>query len=291
MRDKTCIVTGASSGIGKAAAVELAKRGTRVVLVCRDRTRGEAARAEVERAGADGGSAELLLADLSSQAEIRRVAEEILGRCPNIDVLLNNAGAMFTSRSETVDGIETTFATNHLNYFLLTNLLLDRIKASAPARIINVSSSAHTRASMNFEDLQFTRGFGAFKAYGQSKLANVLFTSELARRLEGSGVTVNALHPGVVRTGFGKNNSGALGGMFRGAISVAGNFFISAEDGAKTSVHLATSPEVEGVSGRYFFRCKDTTPSAAARDGEAARRLWEISEQMTGLAPAVPQGA
>ncbi len=283
MEGKTCIVTGANSGIGKAASVELARRGERVVMVCRNRERGEAALADVAAAAKDGGGAELLLADLSSQQEIRRVAAEILGRYPAIDVLLNNAGAVNTSRTVTVDGIETTFATNHLNYFLLTNLLLDRIKAGAPARIINVSSTAHTRASINFNDPQFARGYGAFKAYGQSKLANVLFTYELARKLEGSGVTANALHPGVVRTRFGKNNDGMFGSVFAGIMKVVGTFFIGPDQGAATSVYLATSPEVASISGKYFSKCAEAPSSAASHDESAARRLWEMSEQMTGL--------
>lgn len=283
MSRKTCIITGASSGIGKETARGLARMGARVVMIARDPQRGETARQDVMRsAGHD--RVDLLLADLSSQAAVRDVASQILARYPRIDVLINNAGAMYTARSLTVDGIERTFATNHLSYFLLTHLLLDRVKESAPARIINVSSRAHARATMNFDDLQFERGFSVRYVYGHSKLANVLFTYELARRLEDTGVTANCLHPGVVRTGFGRNNtSDPLGLIVNGGIRVAGLFFISAQKGAETSIYLASSPDVEGVTGKYFSRSKETPSSAASHDREHARRLWEISERMCGI--------
>jgi NAD(P)-dependent dehydrogenase (short-subunit alcohol dehydrogenase family) len=290
MHGKTCIVTGASSGIGKETARALARDGAHVVMVSRDLRRGEAARQDVQRsAGHD--RVDLLLADLSSQASIREVASDILARYENIDVMVNNAGAMYTARSLTVDGIERTFATNHLAYMLLTHLLLDRIKAStragSAARIVNVSSRAHERASMNFDDLQFERGFSVRYVYGHSKLANVLYTYELARRLEGTGVTANCLHPGVVRTGFGKNNtSDALGLIVNGGIRIAGLFFIGAQKGAETSVYLASSPEVEGVTGKYFAQSRERQSSAASHDRDAARRLWEISEKMCGIATA-----
>jgi NAD(P)-dependent dehydrogenase (short-subunit alcohol dehydrogenase family) len=284
MRGKTCIITGASSGIGKETARGLARQGARVVMVSRDPQRGEAARDDVRRSAAHG-DVDLLLADLSSQASIRQLASDILSRYEQIDVLVNNAGAMYTARSLTVDGIERTFATNHLAYMLLTHLLLDRIKQSAPARIINVSSRAHERASMNFDDLQFERGFSVRYVYGHSKLANVLYTYELARRLEGSGVTANCLHPGVVRTGFGRNNtSDALGLIVNGGIRLAGFFFIGPEKGAETSIHLASSPDVEGVTGKYFVRSQETPSSAASHDREAAQRLWEISERLCRIA-------
>jgi NAD(P)-dependent dehydrogenase (short-subunit alcohol dehydrogenase family) len=254
-------------------------------MVARSRERGEAALGDVRRASGNA-KVDLLLADLSSQTSIRRLATEILAAYPSIDVLINNAGAMHTSRSVTVDGIETTWATNHLNYFLLTHLLLDRIKASAPARIVNVSSRAHDRSTINFDDLQFERGYSIMRCYGQSKLANVLFTYELARRLEGTGVTANCLHPGVVRTGFAKNSTGLLGTIVSGGARVAGMFFISPEKGAETSVHLASSPAVEGVTGRYFARSKETPSNAESHDLEVARRLWEISERMCGIAPS-----
>jgi NAD(P)-dependent dehydrogenase (short-subunit alcohol dehydrogenase family) len=288
MSGKTCIITGASSGIGKETARALGRMGAHVVMVARHPQRGFAARREVMRS-AGHEQVDLLLADLSSQASIRELSGEIHARYPTIDVLINNAGAMYTARSVTADGIETTFATNHLAYFLLTHLLIDRIKASAPARIVNVSSRAHERSSMNFDDLQFERAFSARHAYGHSKLANVLFTYELARRLEGTGVTANCLHPGVVRTGFGKNNtSDPLGLIVNGGIRVAGLFFISPQKGAETSVYLASSAEVEGVTGKYFARSKEAPSSAASQDVDAARRLWEISERMCGITAGTP---
>jgi NAD(P)-dependent dehydrogenase (short-subunit alcohol dehydrogenase family) len=285
MRGKTCLVTGASNGIGKVTTRELARMGARVVMVARNRERAEAALSEVKHAsGSD--QVDLLLADLSSQTEIRRLAAEFLAKYGALHVLVNNAGAMHTSRTITVDGYETTFATNHLGYFLLTHLLLDRIKASAPARIVNVSSRAHVRSQIDFDDLHAEHGYSIANAYGRSKLANVLFTYELARRLEGSGVTVNALHPGVVRTGFGKNSSGLLGGIVRVGISAVGVFFTSPDKGAETSIYLATSPEVEGVTGKYFVRSREAESSPASHDRDAARRLWEVSEQMCGLSSA-----
>jgi NAD(P)-dependent dehydrogenase (short-subunit alcohol dehydrogenase family) len=193
---------------------------------------------------------------------------------------------MHTSRMLTVDGYETTFATNHLAYFLLTHLLLERMKASAPARIINVSSRAHARAPIDFDDLHAERGYSIAKAYGRSKLANVLFTYELARRLDGAGVTSNALHPGVVRTGFGKNSSGLLGNVVRVGMSAVGVFFMSPEQGAETSIYLAASPDVEGVTGKYFERSRETLSSPLSHDRDAARRLWEVSERLCGIEPS-----
>jgi NAD(P)-dependent dehydrogenase (short-subunit alcohol dehydrogenase family) len=282
MDEKTCIVTGASSGIGKETARSLAGMGARVVMVSRDQARGAAARDDIRRT--TGRDVEWVLADLSSQASIRDLAARILEMCPRIDVLVNNAGALYTSRQTTVDGFERTFATNHLNYFLLTHLLLDRIKDSAPARIVNVSSRAHMNGAIDFEDPHFERRrYNIGGAYSQSKLANVLFTYELARRLEGTGVTVNCLHPGVVRTGFAKNNGGLLGTIVKHGMRVASMFFMDAAKGAQTSVFLAASPEVEGVTGRYFVRCKDTPSSERSYDIDAARRLWELSENLCGL--------
>lgn len=281
MAGKTCIVTGANSGIGRAAALALAGMGARVLMVCRDRARGEAALADLQRAG----DASLIIADLSSQAEIRRAAAELLDAAGRIDVLLNNAGALQTSYSVTVDGFERTWATNHLNYFLLTYLLRERIEASAPARIINVSSRAHEGQRIDLGNPQQPeRGYRGYRAYGQSKLANILFTNELARRLDGTGVTANSLHPGVVRTGFGKTNTSVTGRMFGLLMRGIAPFLLSAERGAATSIYLATSPDVEGVSGRYFIDCAPATPHPAALDEDAARRLWSLSERMTGIA-------
>lgn len=283
LKGRTCMVTGASSGIGKAAARELARLGADLVLVCRDRGRGEATLAEIRGAtGNDRG--ELLLADLSSQAQIRQLAKDYLGSGRPLHVLLNNAGVIMQQRSETVDGIETTFAVNHLGYFLLTNLLLERLKQSAPARIVNVASDAHaySRGPLPFDDLQGRERYGPMRNYAISKLANILFTRELARRLEGSGVTVNCLHPGFVGSGFGKNN----GRVASFVMTLARPFARSPEKGAETAVYLCASPEVEGATGQYFYDCKPKWPKSYAQSDEDARRLWEVSEQMTGLSSA-----
>lgn len=278
MRGKVCLVTGSSSGIGKETALGLARLGATVVMVCRDRARGEAARYEIASAGG-GATVDLLLADLSSQAAIHSLAEELTSRYPRIDVLVNNAGALNTARRLTDDGIEMTFAVNHLAYFLLTNLLLDTLKASAPARIVNVASDSHTNAHINFDDLQGARRYRGMQAYGQSKLANILFTYELARRLQGSGVTANCLHPGVVATGFGHNNGRLISLGFR----LIAPFVTKPDEGAKTSIYLASSPQVDGVSGKYFVKCKETRSSAASYDEAAARRLWDLSAELTHL--------
>ncbi len=252
--------------------------GATLYLVCRDRQRGEATAGEIRnQTGND--SVHLLLADLSSQQAIRQLATEFLATGAPLHVLVNNAGVVNLRRTLTVDGIETVFAVNHLAYFLLTHLLLDRIKASAPARIVNVSSDVHRSATVNFDDLGGERRYRAMRVYGQSKLANILFTIELARRLEGTGVTVNALHPGAVATGLGKNN-----GIFaRGVIALLRPFFRTPEQGAATTIYLASSPAVDGISGKYFVDCRERRPSRAALDEAAARRLWEISARMTGI--------
>lgn len=281
MQGKTVLITGASGGIGLEAARALAAMGADVVMVARDRTRGEAAAATVcERAR---GGVELLLADLASLDDIRTLAGEFKASHTRLDVLLNNAGAHHATRKLSRDGYELTFAVNHLAYFLLTELLLDLLKASAPSRIINVSSGAHHGGRIKFDDVMSERAYGGFRAYGQSKLANVLHAYELARRLEGTGVTANALHPGVVATGFGKNNAGPLGTLFGIAQVIGRPFYISPERGAATSVYLASSPAVEGISGRYFVDCRAVRSSARSHDEEAARRLWALSEQLTGL--------
>lgn len=276
MKGKTCLITGATSGIGKATAVELARRGATVVMVGRDQARSEAAVADVK---AQGGNQDvhLLLADLSSQASIRKLAADFQARWDRLHVLVNNAGGLFLSRSVTVDGIESTFAVNHLAYFLLTSLLLPVLKASAPARIVNVASDAHRGTSLDFTDLQGEKSFGGWRIYGQSKLANILFTSELARRLAGTGVTANCLHPGVVSSGLGRHN----GTFFKYLYAIGSIFMITPEKGARTTVYLATSPQVEGVTGKYFKNSKETQPTKEAQDTETARRLWEVSEQMT----------
>ncbi len=287
MAGKICLVTGANQGIGKETAVSLAQRGATVVITSRERDRGEAALAEIkQRTGNDYIS--LMLVDFASFASIRQFAADFLAAHPQLHVLVNNAGAYNATRTLTKDGFETTFGVNHLGYFLTTKLLLDAVKASAPARIVSVSSTAHSRATMNFEDLQGERSYGGFGAYGQSKLANVLFTYELARRLEGTGVTANCLHPGVVRTGFGRNNSGIIGSLFKAGQAIGKPFLLTPEKGAQTSIYLASSPEVEGVTGKYFAKSRETTSNAASQDRDAASRLWELSEQMVaaGALPA-----
>jgi NAD(P)-dependent dehydrogenase (short-subunit alcohol dehydrogenase family) len=276
MTGKVCVITGASRGIGKETALGLARLGATVVAIARDPTRGAAAVTAIKaRSGSE--AVHLMLADLSSQEAIGRLARDLAERYEQIHVLVNNAGAINMKRTVTVDGIETTWAVNHLAYFLLTNLLLPMLEASAPARIVNVASDAHRRGTLNFDDLQGERHYSAWAAYSQSKLANVLFTYELARQLQ-RGVTANALHPGTVSTGFGKNNPGWL----RWGITLAGLFMIKAARGAETSIYLASSPEVEGLSGKYFEKCKETRSSPASYDEVAARRLWDISAEMTG---------
>lgn len=287
--DKTIVVTGATSGIGRVAAQTLAQRGARVVLVGRspDKT---AATVTAIRQATGNSAVEGLLADLSRQDQVRALAEQVRARCPQIDVLINNAGGVFGTRQETADGLEMTFAVNHLAYFLLTNLLLDNVKAAAAAhgsaRIVNVASGAHQRVpGLDFDDLQSRRHYSAFSVYGASKLANILFTHELARRLAGASVTVNALHPGLVSTGFGGNNRAWYWRLAYAFINRAGR---TPEQGADTIIYLATAPEVAGVTGQYFYERRAIEPSAAARDPEAARRLWAVSEQLTGLAANAP---
>jgi retinol dehydrogenase-12 len=277
---RTCIVTGASSGVGEATALELARRGARVLMVCRHPERGERARGAIARSSGNP-AVELLLADLASQAAIRRLATEIRARAPALHVLVNNAGVVNLRRTITPDGLETTFAVNHLAYFLLTALLRDRLVASAPARIVNVASEGHRFGRLDFDDLQSERSYRWWRAYGTSKLANLLFTFELARRLEGSGVTANGLHPGAVASRLGHNN----GRLATVATALLKPLFLPPAQGAATSVWAASSPDLEGVSGRYFVRQREARPSAAARDEATARRLWDASCRLTGLAP------
>ncbi|HEX8726968.1 MAG TPA: SDR family oxidoreductase [Ktedonobacterales bacterium] len=279
MEDKICLITGATSGIGLVTARTLAQRGASVVLVGRDATRAKTTAEEIQRQTGNA-AVEYLVADLSSQAQVRRLAEEFSGTHEKLDVLINNAGALFSRRQESVDGLEMTFALNHLAPFLLTNLLLERLRASAPARIVTVASMAHSGATIPFDDLQQTHHpYRGLRVYGQSKLANILFTYELARRVADTGVTANTLHPGVVGSNFAMNN----GGIIKYGYIVARPFMLSTEKGAQTSVYLATSPDVASVSGQYFVKCRPTQSSPASYDQDAARRLWEISEQLTGL--------
>jgi NAD(P)-dependent dehydrogenase (short-subunit alcohol dehydrogenase family) len=280
MRGKVCLVTGATSGIGTVTARELARRGARVVLVGRNPHKCAATVTEIQ--GQTGNKeVESLLADLSSQQQVRALAREFLDRHRRLDVLVNNAGGIWLKRQETADGLETTFAVNHLAYFLLTRQLLDLLKASTPARVVNVSSRAHVGAAMPFDDLQARGRYSGWQAYKQSKLANLLFTYELARRLEGTGVTANALHPGVVLTGFMGNN-GWRGRVWQG---IARWVALSPEEGARTVVYLATAPEVATVSGRYFVQEQAVSSSPESYDEAAAKRLWQVSEELTGLAP------
>jgi retinol dehydrogenase 12 len=276
---KTCLITGATSGIGLETAKGLGRLGADLVLVGRDAKRCEAARDEVLRAGATG-SVAWVVADLSSLEEVRRLADHVRVNFPKLSILINNAGAAFDTRLETADGIERTWALNHLSCFLLTNLLLDTLKANTPARVVNVASDAHRQwRSINWDDVEGKGRYSGLRAYAQSKLANILFTAELARRLDGARVTANALHPGFVATRFFEGD----GWMYRSMKLAARFFAIAPEAGARTSVYVASSPELDGVSGRYFARSKESTPSASARDPEAARRLWALSEEMTGL--------
>ncbi len=277
MHGKTVLITGANQGIGKASAEALGKMGAKLVLVCRNAEKAKTAIVDIEKAGAK--DVELIVGNVSSQADVRRIAAEVLAKHDRLDVLLNNAGVLVTERRETVDGIEETFAVNHLGYFLLTTLLLDLLKKSAPARIVSVSSEAHRSAKMNWDDLQLTQGWSSIRAYGQSKLCNILFTRELARRLEGTRVTANCLHPGVIASGFGHTDGN---GLISFAIKIASPFFLTPEKGARTQVYLASSPEVEGVTGKYFDKCKEKAPSRAAQETGAPERLWAISEEMTG---------
>jgi len=279
MTGKTVVITGATSGLGSVAALRLAQLGARLVLVARNMAKAEAM-AQQLRDRHPGLEAGIQIADLSSLAEIRKLAAELPRAAPRIDVLINNAGAIFSRRETTLDGLERTFALNHMAYFLLTTLLLDRLKAGAPARIVNVASEAHRNAALDFGDLQTARNYSGWLAYRRSKLANILFTSELARRLKGTNVTANCLHPGFVATSFGDNN----GAPFRFALGLAKRFMaISPRHGGETLVYAACAPEISGLSGVYFDRNRPRAAASAALDSEAAKRLWQASEQLGSL--------
>jgi retinol dehydrogenase 14 len=277
MGGKVALVTGGTSGIGKATAMALAAMGADVVVVGRDRERGEKAAAEIR--AQTGGKVDLALADLSSQAGVRELAEGFRSRYDRLDVLVNNAGLVQSTRTETADGLETTFATNHLAPFLLTNLLLDLLKKSAPSRVVTVSSEAERWGNIDFDDLQSKKKYRGFPVYGMTKLANIMFTYELAERLEGTGVTATCMHPGAVNTRFGTNNSGPMTILFRAFKP----FMRTPEQGADTVIWLASSPDVEGLSGRYYADRKPLEPKKIANDPAARRRLWEESERLTGL--------
>ncbi|MBL8528074.1 MAG: SDR family oxidoreductase [Burkholderiales bacterium] len=278
MKGKVVVITGATSGIGQVAAERLAKLGARIVLVARDRGRAEATLARL-RERAPGIAHGVHFADLSRLAEMKRVASEIAEAEPRIDVLINNAGAMFNKRRVTEDRLERTFALNHMAYFVLTHGLRERLVASAQSRVINTASEAHRGARLDFDDLQSTRGYSGFKVYGRSKLCNILYTRELARRLAGTGVTANCLHPGFVGTRFG-DESGGLGAW---VIRLAKLLAISPEEGAKTIVHLATSDDVAHDSGEYFHRCRIASPALEAQDDVAAERLWLESARLARM--------
>jgi NAD(P)-dependent dehydrogenase (short-subunit alcohol dehydrogenase family) len=280
MTGRTVLVTGGTGGIGLATAAGLAELGARVGIVGRDPARTKTAAARVRGSGAE---VDVFVADLSSQQDVLGLAEEVLAEYPRLDVLINNVGGYWATRHSTVDGLERTFAVNHLAPFLLSNLLLDRLRSGAPARVVTVSSGAHAAGSIDFEDLQGEREYSGQRAYNQSKLANVMFTYELARRLQGSGVTTNALHPGVVRTNFGREDSK---GWMRLMLPVIRPFLKSPERGAATSLYLASSPDVEGVTGRYFANSKPKTSSKASQDTRAAARLWDVSAALVGLPSA-----
>jgi NAD(P)-dependent dehydrogenase (short-subunit alcohol dehydrogenase family) len=277
MKGETIVATGATSGIGEVAVLALAGLGARIVFIARDEARAQATMQKIE-AKAPGLGHRMHLADLSSMAETRKVGAVIAESEPRIDVLINNAGALFSHRQVTPEGLELTFALNHMAYFVLTEALREKLIASAPARVVSTSSTAHLSASLDFDDLQSAKSYSGYKAYGRSKLANILFTRELARRLSGTGVTANCLHPGAVATRFGESSGGWIGAI----LPVLKLFFISPEQGADTIIYLASSPEVANTSGGYFVKRKMIEPSAAAQDDAAAKRLWEASEKLAG---------
>jgi NAD(P)-dependent dehydrogenase (short-subunit alcohol dehydrogenase family) len=290
VRGRQVVITGATNGIGLAAAEALATMGANLAIVARSQARSAAAVERIRAAAGAGANVDVLLADLESQPSVRRLAAEILERYPRVEVLANNAGAANNAWELTREGVERTWAVNHLAPFLLTNLLLDRLRASAPSRVVTTSSAAHRGAHIPFDDLDgqrsYTRGSLAgrgFARYGETKLANILFTSELARRLEGSGVTANCFHPGFVATGFNKNN----GWLTSAVMTLARPLQRSPRQGAETLVWLADSPDVASQSGGYFVDRHLATPSAAARDAATARRLWEVSGEQTRASTAV----
>jgi NAD(P)-dependent dehydrogenase (short-subunit alcohol dehydrogenase family) len=278
MQAKTVVITGATSGIGEVAACTLAQQGARIVLIARDRSRGEQTLKRLE-AVAPGRNHVVHYANLSRLAEMKRAAEAIAGSEARIDVLINNAGALFATRQLTGDALEMTFATNHIAYFVVTNLLMERLKATPGARIVCTASDAHKRGKLDFSDLQMEKGYTGYAMYGRSKLMNILFTRELARRLAGTGVTANCLHPGFVASRFGD----ASGGLTSLVLKGAKKFALKPEEGAKTLIYLASSPEVEGVTGNYFYQCKPLAPTAEAQSDADAKRLWDVSAELSGV--------
>ncbi len=277
MTGKTVVVTGATNGIGEVTALELARMGARVIGVGRNPTKCADSAERIQRETGNP-QVEYLVADLSLRAQVRQLAAKVLEKADKLDVLVNNAGAYNAQRMESAEGIEMTWALNHLNYFLLTHLLLDALKPSPAGRVVNVSSDAHRRSAIRFDDVQFKTGYSGFPVYGHSKLANVMFTYELARRLEGTPVTANVLHPGFVATGFGLNNGGLMGVAMRIMQKLGAR---TPQQGAKTSIYLASSSDVQGVSGKYFAAKRAVDSNRASYDRDVAERLWAISEQMT----------
>jgi NAD(P)-dependent dehydrogenase (short-subunit alcohol dehydrogenase family) len=276
MQGKTVVITGATSGIGTVAARRLAERGARIVFVARDRPRAEETLRDLRTANAEQAHA-AFYADLSRLREMKRVAAEIAAAEPKIDVLMNNAGLIAARNQRTEDGLELMFATNHLSYFVLTNLLLERLRAAGGARVVSTASEAHRRGKLDFDRLQDQKGRSG---YGTTKLCNILFTRELARRTAGMGITANCLHPGFVATRFGDD----AGGVMRTGLAIAKRLFaLSPEEGAKTMVYLASSPEVADRSGGYYDRCAPAEPSREAQSDEDARRLWDLSAQIVGI--------
>jgi NAD(P)-dependent dehydrogenase (short-subunit alcohol dehydrogenase family) len=279
MTGKTVLITGATNGIGKIAALELARMGASVGIVARNQAKGQMVLDEI-KAATGNSKLELFIADLSSMADVRQLAEDFAAEYPRLDVLVNNAGAFYTEHKLSVDKLEMTFALNHMSYFLLTNLLLPSLKAAASARVVSVSSLAHTSGKLDFANLQGEQKFNGWKAYSDSKLENVLFTFALARRLNGTNVSANCLHPGFVKTGFGHGNSGIISSL----LSLGQNLFaITPEAGAKTMIHLASSPDAAGVTGKYFDKGKAVNSSAASLDQAVQEKLWTHSEELAGL--------
>lgn len=279
MKNKLVLITGANSGIGKATSIELARLGATVVMVCRSKERGEEALKEVrEKSGSK--KLNLMLCDLASMKSIKNFCEDFLNKYDRLDVLINNAGIILPKRQFTEDGFEMQLGVNHFGHFLLTNLLLDLIKRSAPSRIINVSSGAHKMGKMNFSDLPLDRGYNLVKGYSRSKLANILFTYELARKLEGTGVTANCLHPGAVSSNMGVDRDTGFG---KGVHNLLGKILQSPLEGAATSIYLAASPEVEEVSGKYYYKKKVIKSSKKSYDVALAKCLWNVSEAVVGL--------
>ena len=283
MKGKVCVITGGTDGIGKAAAYGLAMQGARLFVHGRDPDKGARAVAELKSRSGNP-EIEFLQADFSSLAEVRRLAAEITELTPRIDVLVNNAGAIFVKRALSKDGYEMTFAVNHLAPFLLTHLLLDAVEAGGPSRIVTTASNAHRSGKIAFDDLQLTRKYSAMGAYAVSKLANILFTRALAKRLQGTAVTATCLHPGFVRTNFGGNNTADISPLFKALFSFISRFARTPEKGAETVIYLASSPQVQGANGGYYYNCKPIAPTKEGQDDDVAERLWQASEQLVGIA-------